>query len=278
MRALRKKVRETLLSRWMPAERFARQLGPLDGCFNEWSVISDASGAGQAASRELLDIALAAIARAMQIDEGFLNARTNNPDVRIWPGEHYRLLPALCEATGARRVMEIGTLHGESALAFLASPTVDRVDTFDLVAWNETDGTVLKDDDFADRLTQHIADLSDPRVFDRYADLLADADLIFVDGPKDGVFEASFLTRLLSREALCRQLIVLDDIRVMTMVQLWRELPPPKLDLTSFGHWSGTGALLRQVAATSGPGSAGLTRGRRAVGGTAEPEPSSPPS
>jgi hypothetical protein len=94
-------------------------------------------------------------------------------------------------------------------------------------------------------LTQHIGDLGDPGLFARNEELLAGADLIFADGPKDGVFEQSFLTRLLSVAPQKRQLILLDDIRLMTMVQLWRALPPPKLDLTSFGHWSGTGLLLR---------------------------------
>jgi hypothetical protein len=28
------------------------------------------------------------------------------------------------------------------------------------------------------------------------------------------------------------------------MVDLWRRIPYPKLDATSFGHWSGTGLVL----------------------------------
>jgi predicted O-methyltransferase YrrM len=246
-------LRERLLCRWMPAVRFGRQSGPLGDCFNEWSVISDSGGSEQCASTELLELALDAVARTMLIDEGFLDARTNEPNVRIWPGEHYRLLPALCEALGARHVIEVGTWRGESALAFLAARTVEHVDTFDIVAWNDIEGTVLDDNDFTARLTQHIGDLSDPKIFAKHADLLADADLIFADGPKDGAFEASLLARLFALEAARRQLIVLDDIRVMTMVQIWRDLPPPKLDLTSFGHWSGTGALLRGVAKPRAP-------------------------
>ena len=37
--------------------------------------------------------------------------------------------------------------------------------------------------------------------------------------------------------------IVLDDIRVWTMIKTWREITLPKLDITSFGHWSGTGIV-----------------------------------
>jgi hypothetical protein len=36
-------------------------------------------------------------------------------------------------------------------------------------------------------------------------------------------------------------ILVLDDVRLWTMLKFWRELALPKLDFTSFGHWSGTG-------------------------------------
>jgi hypothetical protein len=32
-----------------------------------------------------------------------------------------------------------------------------------------------------------------------------------------------------------------DGIRVLNMIGIWRRLARPKMDLTSFGHWSGTG-------------------------------------
>jgi hypothetical protein len=33
------------------------------------------------------------------------------------------------------------------------------------------------------------------------------------------------------------------DIRVLDMIENWRRLNRPKLGVTSFGHWSGTGLL-----------------------------------
>ena len=81
--------------------------------------------------------------------------------------------------------------------------------------------------------------------FDAERDRLIDADLLFIDGPKDGRFEQDLLPRLLELDLRRPQLWVLDDIRVMTMIGLWRQLPPPKLDVTSFGHFSGTGLVLR---------------------------------
>jgi hypothetical protein len=34
-----------------------------------------------------------------------------------------------------------------------------------------------------------------------------------------------------------------DDTRLWSMLRFWRQLPYPKMDLTSFGHWSGTGLV-----------------------------------
>lgn len=38
-------------------------------------------------------------------------------------------------------------------------------------------------------------------------------------------------------------ILVFDDIRAWNMLAIWREIRMPKLDLTSFGHWSGTGLV-----------------------------------
>jgi hypothetical protein len=37
--------------------------------------------------------------------------------------------------------------------------------------------------------------------------------------------------------------LVFDDTRVRNMLHTWRDVRRPKLDLTSFGHWSGTGLV-----------------------------------
>ena len=96
------------------------------------------------------------------------------------------------------------------------------VDHFDL-SLAGIPGSVLLAEDLADgRLEQRIGDLSDPGVFQQHADLLAAADLLFVDAPKDGRFQPAFLKNLgtLSRSA---PLVVLDDIRVWNMLSTWRD-------------------------------------------------------
>jgi hypothetical protein len=74
-------------------------------------------------------------------------------------------------------------------------------------------------------------------------DTLRGADFILVDGPKDGAWEQNFCDAVLPKLSGSRKLPVFDDIRLLAMVQIWRDLPYPKLDATSVGHWSGTGFL-----------------------------------
>jgi hypothetical protein len=52
-------------------------------------------------------------------------------------------------------------------------------------------------------------------------------------------------------------LLVLDDIRLLPMVTLWEDLRLRKLDLTSFGHWSGTGIAQREGIESSESGDEG---------------------
>jgi predicted O-methyltransferase YrrM len=206
-------------------------------------------------SERLIDLVLQAAARAHSIDLSDVMLRhPERSEINVWPGEHYRLLPALAAVWRAKRVVEIGTYRGASALSLLAAPCVERVTTFDLVDWTEFEPTYLTDVEVPSRITQVLGDLSDPAVFKAHRELLRSADLIFVDGPKDGRFEPAFMSLLLEHPPQQDQLLVLDDIRVLTMIELWRDLALDHVDLTSFGHWSGTGVAIRDGGSPS-PGS-----------------------
>jgi predicted O-methyltransferase YrrM len=158
--------------------------------------------------------------------------------VNHWPGDHYRLLAALGEVTGATQVAEVGTFTGMGTLALAESRA--HVQTYDILPWDSFADTLLRAEDFNGRITQRIGDLADAEFFNRETNALRGASLIFIDGPKDGKFEPAFLARLLP-VLRAGQLLVFDDIRTLPMLQFWRELPLAKLDVTSFGHWSGTG-------------------------------------
>jgi predicted O-methyltransferase YrrM len=165
--------------------------------------------------------------------------------VHQWPGEHYRLLAGLSKVLRPSTIVEIGTFKGHGTLALLAGHPTTRVVTYDILPWTDMPGSALKAEDFTPTgLEQRIGDLADPRYLDTQLSTLKQADLIFVDGPKDGSWEERFCDLVLPQLTDRSRLIVFDDIRLLEMVKLWRQLPYPKLDATSLGHWSGTGLLL----------------------------------
>jgi predicted O-methyltransferase YrrM len=213
-----------------------------------WSVISSAVDAEPKPNDELVRILLAAGERALDLDLTGVAERSGPADARYveaWPGEHYRLLAALVATRHPALVVEVGTFRGHGSLALLAGDPGARVVTYDIIEWQQIDGTALAAEDFAgDRLVQRIGDLADPAYLAGQVETLQAADLIFVDGPKDGQWEEEFCQAVLPRLTDRRRLVVFDDIKLMEMVQVWRDLPFAKLDATSFGHWSGTGFML----------------------------------
>lgn len=213
----------------------------------EYSAIVSLDDDGAWPSDRLLDLALRAASRARTVSMAGVVARMKQPPYYpdVWPGEHYKLLAGLVLEARPGTVIEIGTATGLSALAMLRHlPPGGRLTTFDIRAWDTFADTCLKAEDFADRsLSQIIGDVSDPAVFASHVELFHAADLIFVDGPKDGRFERIFIDRLGDAGLSRHPVVVFDDVRVWNMLAVWREIRMPKLDLTSFGHWSGTGLV-----------------------------------
>jgi predicted O-methyltransferase YrrM len=198
-------------------------------------------------SDRLISIALEAISKAREVDLEDLCGRIKNPPFypNVWPGEHYKLLAGLALALKPREVVEVGTSMGLSALAIkkYLSPE-SKLFTFDIQDWRFHPDYALKREDFADdRLVQFLDDLSDPSTCAKYGDLLKKADLICLDAAKDGISEIRFLENFDCVPLREGSLLVLDDIRLWNMLKIWREISMPKLDLTSFGHWSGTGLV-----------------------------------
>jgi predicted O-methyltransferase YrrM len=198
-------------------------------------------------TRELIDLAINVVSAAKDVDLSDLSRRIKSgvPYPDIWPGEHYKLLAGIVKVLEPSLVIEIGTATGLSALAMLRFlPPGGRLMTFDLVSWRDYPDCVLTEDDFAGgALTQHLDDLSDAEVFDRYRETIEKADLVFIDAAKDGVQEQRFLELLEGCRFSESPLVIFDDIRLWNMLRIWREITRPKLDLTSFGHWSGTGLI-----------------------------------
>jgi predicted O-methyltransferase YrrM len=171
----------------------------------------------------------------------------NLPDSKwfnVYPGEPYRFLKSLVAVELPKLVVEIGTFTGMGCVSLLQGDEETQVHTFDVVPWHKLPSHLTPTDFEHGQVTQHLADLSSPDVFESYRALLEEADVIFLDGPKDNVFEYKFLDLLLKdpkpKEG---KLLIMDDIRFVNMIPLWRSITLPKLDISSFGHWSGFGMV-----------------------------------
>ena len=76
---------------------------------------------------------------------------------------------------------------------------------------------------------------------ERYREIFQAADFIFVDAAKDGVMEQRFLDNFRKLGLPKGPLVMFDDIREWKMLRIWNDIAEPKLDITSFGHWTGSG-------------------------------------
>ena len=74
------------------------------------------------------------------------------------------------------------------------------------------------------------------------AETLRSAEFVFVDAKHDGKQERRFL-RAFEEGLAAGPIVMFDDIRLWKLLAVWREITRPKLDLTSFGHWAGTGLV-----------------------------------
>lgn len=213
----------------------------------QYSMLYSADDEEGQPSNRLISIALDAVKNAQEVSLRDISSRLNNPPLYpdIWPGEHYKLLAGLMLTLKPKIVIEIGTYTGISALTMKKFLDPDaKLFTFDIFEWRTFKDTCLKKEDFGDgRLVQCIDDLTEPSVLEKYRATLENADLIFIDAAKDGSQEKKFLDNFERLQFKTKPIFVFDDIRVWNMLKIWREIKRPKLDLTSFGHWAGTGLV-----------------------------------
>jgi hypothetical protein len=121
-------------------------------------------------------------------------------------------------------------------------PADGTISTFDVKDRRSEPEWVLRDGDFASgQIEYHIGNLADWPTVERHRELLESADFLFIDGPKDHVTEFKFIENFHRLAFANKPILFFDDTRLWSMLKFWRTLALPKLDLTSFGHWSGTG-------------------------------------
>jgi predicted O-methyltransferase YrrM len=225
--------------------RFNMPPAPFKARHVEYSVLASADDEPFGPSDRLFDLALGAVRHARSASMTAVVERMKQPPFypNVWPGEHYKLLAGLIVEMQPKVVVEIGTSTGLSALAMRDHlPAGSKLVTFDIIPWKQFGDTVLREEDFADgRMSQVIADVGRQAAMKEHEALFQSAELIFADGPKDGRFEQDLINRLGELRLPQKPLVMFDDIRVWNMLAIWRRIQKPKLDITSFGHWSGTG-------------------------------------
>lgn len=234
------------------ANRFQHRIGqlilrpPVKSRHWAYSLILSTDDEPNQPSERLLKLALSFINRAATVDLSDLAARKQRYHdlFNLWPGAHYRLLAAIIDTLKPNVALDIGTCTGMSALAmkkFL--PADSKLYTFDIMPWKDVRGTALQDSDFTNQLIPLVDDLSNLDIAKKHASILQEANFILVDTAKDGVLEYKFLHNFQEIGLTPGTIVMFDDIRFWNMLRFWRQLQYPKLDLTSFGNWSGTGLI-----------------------------------
>jgi predicted O-methyltransferase YrrM len=194
----------------------------------------------------LISISIQAINEARKIKFDDIVNRLKKDEsalLNIWPGEHYKLLAGFVTILKPKLVVEIGTERGMSTLCMKKYlPQDSKFITFDIRPWKSFKDTYFNETDFSDgKLIQYMDDLSNPSVVSKHKNELKEADIILIDAAKDGIMEQKFLDNFKLVPFTGKPLLIFDDIRFWNMLKIWHDIPLPKLDLTSFGHWSGTG-------------------------------------
>src|SRR6266850_992915 len=118
----------------------------------------------------------------------------------VWPGEELRLLGGLMLAMRPKVVVEIGSSSTK------ASEVMKKYLPEGARIVSEVEG----------------------------------AEFILVSGPGDGKFEEGILERLGTLKFEKPPIVMLNDTRRWEMLRFCREIRYPKLDMTSFGRWTGT--------------------------------------
>jgi predicted O-methyltransferase YrrM len=134
-------------------------------------------------------------------------------------------------------VSDLGTYYGASALALSYNPDV-MVTTYDIF-------NVIPQQELKSPLTRQNISM---KVMSCQLDLqnISKSHLVLLDiDPHDGPTETKFIQLLL--DSGFRGILLCDDIFLSDgMTEFWLSIPPhlKKVNVSRFGHWTGTGAVV----------------------------------
>jgi len=159
-----------------------------------------------------------------------------------FPGSHYRILNGIVKFLNPKLVIEVGTYTGMGTFA-LSQNLNGEIVSFDIIDYKNFE-THLNDEFLKkNKFKQYLSDLSEKTEYDKHYQLLNNADIIFIDAPKDGKFEYKLLENMTNLKNKENKILILDDIKFMNMINLWNSIKSPKMDAASVGNWTGTGLV-----------------------------------
>jgi hypothetical protein len=148
--------------------------------------------------------------------------------------EHYRLLSYISSLYDDSILIDIGTYQGFSALA-LGYNQSNKVLSYDIIG-NES-VNILKDHDICDNIKFKIENILNN------FNIVHSSPFIILDTAHDGDFENIFINKL-TEEKWSGILLIDDILEYPALFKIWNSTKLEKYELTSKGHWSGTGAIL----------------------------------
>ena len=142
--------------------------------------------------------------------------------------EHYRLLAWFSHQFNNNTIVDIGSFKGFSAAALSNNP-LNKIYSFDIC-----DSVVLNP------IPENVKFIIDS--FQNHMELVRNSPIIFYDTVHDGIHETEFMNWL--SYINYTGIVIFDDIYLNNeMIQFWNNIKYKKLDVTSIGHWSGTGIV-----------------------------------
>lgn len=142
--------------------------------------------------------------------------------------EHYRLLMYASTLYDNSIIFDVGTNKCMSALA-LSYNQSNKIKSFDVVRLFEQN-PVRKNIEYIIGDSTLDSDLSK-------------CECIFLDVDHDGLYENIFYNHL--KLINWKGILLLDDIHLNNpMIEFWNSISETKYDISSIGHWSGTGMVI----------------------------------
>ena len=142
--------------------------------------------------------------------------------------EHYKLLAHISTLFSNSIFFDVGTNECRSAIS-LSYNKDNVIKSYDVIQILKQNPKVF-----------NVKFLLGDTVYD--SDFL-NSDLIFLDVNHDGTYENYFYKKLIDTN--WKGFLLLDDIHLNEpMKEFWSNIEKEKHDLTSIGHWSGTGLVI----------------------------------